>query len=224
MLKTNTTSPELLSVLMAIMALPELADFRLVGGTALSLLRGHRISIDIDLFTNKQYGTNQFDLIEERIRTIYPYVINIDVTAAPALKKMQNNYGLHLFIGTSEEERIKTDILYWNAPFIFEPIEKQGIRLASTEEIAIMKLDTISRGGRKKDFWDLFDILETYNLQYLLDLYTQKYPYHNIDDVIVGLTNFTEADDMPDPICLKGRHWELIREEFKSELYKLSQQ
>ena len=34
------------------MEMPELQDFSLVGGTALSLLYGHRISIDLDLFSN----------------------------------------------------------------------------------------------------------------------------------------------------------------------------
>ena len=36
-------------------------QFKLVGGTALSLQIGHRISIDIDLFSDKTYGTTNFN-------------------------------------------------------------------------------------------------------------------------------------------------------------------
>lgn len=40
-------------------------------------------------------------------------------------------------------------------PFIREPEIIDGIRLASIDDIVAMKIDTISRGGRKKDFWDI---------------------------------------------------------------------
>ena len=56
MLHIQTTNPELLKVLKKLMGMEMLKDFRLVGGTALSLLRGHRISEDIDLFTYQEYG------------------------------------------------------------------------------------------------------------------------------------------------------------------------
>lgn len=35
--------------------MPELRDFSLVGGTALSLLYGHRKSVDLDFFCNKPF-------------------------------------------------------------------------------------------------------------------------------------------------------------------------
>lgn len=38
-----------------LMQMPELQDFALVGGTALSLLYGHRMSVDLDLFSNKSF-------------------------------------------------------------------------------------------------------------------------------------------------------------------------
>jgi len=38
----------------------ELKAFRLAGGTALSLRLGHRISIDLDLFTNHIFEVNEF--------------------------------------------------------------------------------------------------------------------------------------------------------------------
>ena len=47
----NAVTPFLLEVLKVLMAAPEFKLFRLVGGTSLSLLRGYRESVDIDLFT-----------------------------------------------------------------------------------------------------------------------------------------------------------------------------
>lgn len=72
MLKTFTTSQALLDVLNALMALASLSNFRLVGGTALSLLQGHRKSDDIDLFTYQLYGTVDFEAIEADVRSLFP--------------------------------------------------------------------------------------------------------------------------------------------------------
>lgn len=76
MLQKQTTSPELFQVLKELMTLSVLMPFRLVGGTALSLVRGHRISEDIDLFTDALYGTTDFNAIEKDIRRSFPLVEN----------------------------------------------------------------------------------------------------------------------------------------------------
>lgn len=211
MLHKQTTSPELFQVLKSLMTLPILSPFRLVGGTALSLLKGHRISVDIDLFTDQTYGTTDFVAIEQALREHFAVVDNY-ADAFPALKALENNLGLYLYVGSREEDLIKTDILYWDAPFLFDALQIEGIRLASVEEIGAMKLDVISRGGRKKDFWDLVEILSDYSLLHLLRVYEEKYPYNDLADVKRGLTDFTAAEEVPDPICLRERTWEGVKE------------
>jgi hypothetical protein len=219
MLHRETTSDELFNVLVKLMSIPELSDFRLVGGTALSLLRGHRESVDIDMFCDGPYGEIPFDHILEVLRLKFPYIEETSpIVNAPG---RVNNQGLYLFIGKDEETSIKTDILYWDAPFLFPAIEEEGIRLATIEDIAAMKLDTISRGGRKKDFWDLSDILETHSMSELLAIYEKKYPWFEIKDVVNGLSDFTVADKMPDPICYKKKSWETIKAEMIKEADKL---
>ena len=52
----DTVSTPLLSILRRLMSAEVLNDFRLVGGTALALQRGHRMSVDIDLFTDLDYA------------------------------------------------------------------------------------------------------------------------------------------------------------------------
>ena len=53
MLREETVAPATLGLLKKMFSLPELKQFRLAGGTALSLLFGHRKSIDLDLFTDQ---------------------------------------------------------------------------------------------------------------------------------------------------------------------------
>lgn len=200
------------------MALPGLSSFRLVGGTALSLQRGHRISEDIDLFTDALYGTTDFAAIEDELKTNFPVVQNV-YDRFPSLKTLENNKGLHLLIGFSNDKLIKTDILYWE-DFLFEPLNVERIRMATVEEIGAMKLDVVSRGGRKKDFWDLVDIFEVFSLDHLLKVYEKKYPYHPVDDVKNGLTDFSNAEEVPDPICLRGRSWDEVKRKIELEAKK----
>ena len=63
MLQYRTVYPTTLELLRKLMLLPELQDFFLVGGTALALQLGHRISIDIDLFTQKDFNTKKLFLM-----------------------------------------------------------------------------------------------------------------------------------------------------------------
>jgi hypothetical protein len=51
MLQIETVESDAFSKLMQLMEMPELKDFSLVGDTALSLLYGHRKSVDLDLFS-----------------------------------------------------------------------------------------------------------------------------------------------------------------------------
>ena len=61
----NATSQQLLNILKTLMAAKEFNTFRLVGGTALSLLRGHRESVDIDMFSDAPYDSIDFEAIYE---------------------------------------------------------------------------------------------------------------------------------------------------------------
>lgn len=220
MLHRNTTRPELLQVLDDLMVIPELEPFRLVGGTALSLLRGHRLSVDIDMFSNQEYGTIDFKAILTILRGKFP-IVDYPNEAFPSLAEAEINLGLKLNIGFNPIDLVKTDLLYWDLEFIDSPIMEDGLRLASILEIAAMKLDVISRGGRKKDFWDLVEILEVYPLSYLLQVYNQVFHYHEVKMVIENLCNFDLAEEVPDPICLNGRTWELVKQKILHEASNL---
>ncbi|SDH36389.1 Nucleotidyl transferase AbiEii toxin, Type IV TA system [Dyadobacter soli] len=57
MLHEETVEASTLALIRRLMADENLSDFYLVGGTALSLRLGHRISIDIDLCTGKDFDS-----------------------------------------------------------------------------------------------------------------------------------------------------------------------
>ena len=67
--------------------------------------------------------------------------------------------GISYIVGDTAEDSFKLDLFYTDA-FVFPLREVKAIRMASTEEIAAMKLDVVQRGGRKKDFWDLHALLD----------------------------------------------------------------
>lgn len=199
----QTVNDLLWTVLKDLMDYDSLARFRLVGGTALSLQLGHRKSIDIDLFTDATYASIDFNSILKQLKIKYDYVDHgIWINDAP---------GNSCFIGANSSEAVKLDLFYAE-PFSFPIIQFENIRLASLEEVATMKLDVIGRGGRKKDFWDIHALLDHLNLDKMINFYLQKYPYHHSTTELVSqLTNFDKAEHDPDPICLKGKYWELVK-------------
>lgn len=199
----NTVSDILWEILCKIMSFDELKSFRLVGGTSLSLLLGHRKSVDIDLFTDADYGSIDFDVIDELFVDSFEYVEMI----AGGNESMGKSY----FIGKDKDDTIKVDLFYTDS-FIYPLIDYSGVRISQLEEIAAMKLEVIGHNGRKKDFWDIHELLEHFTISEMLDFYEKRYPYsYSRNEVINKLTSFSEADYDFDPICLKSKYWELIK-------------
>ena len=208
MLYFNTVNELLKSSLLKLMEAEEFSKFRLVGGTALSLQIGHRESIDIDLFSDIEYGTLNFNEIEDFLKSNFRYVDFLDVPSV---------MGKAYFIGENKDNTVKLDIFYTDT-YIQPFIEEDGIRMATIEEIIAMKVDVIQRGGRKKDFWDLHALLDSYSIKQMMDFHEQRYPYtHDKDLIIKNFTNFDQADDDFDPICFKGKYWEFIKEDFEEK-------
>lgn len=73
-LQLNTVSDLLWKSLQELMRLEEFNHFRIVGGTSLSLQLGHRESIDIDLFTDADYGSIDFKKLEKALIRTFQYV------------------------------------------------------------------------------------------------------------------------------------------------------
>lgn len=139
----NTVSDPLRHSLELLMSAPLFTPFRLVGGTSLSLQIGHRMSVDIDLFTDAPYRSISFPSIDEYLRNQYPYV------SRPVAGEV--GMGSSYIAGNAPDDAIKLD-LYYTDNFIRRVRETDGIRLATIEEITAMKLHVVQQQGRKKDF------------------------------------------------------------------------
>jgi predicted nucleotidyltransferase component of viral defense system len=199
----NTISPLLIEILNDLMGMEEFEMFRLVGGTALSLQIGHRLSVDIDLFTDAEYGTVNFDEIDDCLKTKYQYVSSLNIQPL--------GMGKSYFIGNSQNDCIKLD-LYYTDEFINKALLINKIRIASIEEIIAMKMDVILRGGRKKDFWDIHELRNDYTFQEMINLHARRYPYIHDEQLLKKqFVDFTNADNDFEPICLKGKDWEFIK-------------
>ena len=202
----NTVSGNLLKTLRQLMQMEEFNPFRLVGGTALSLQLGHRVSVDIDLFTDANYESIDFMSIDNLLKKTFPFT--------EMLYLGNNSFGKSYYIGNSRNEAVKLDLFYTDL-FIRPIVKKDFLRMASTEEIAAMKMEIIGNGGRKKDFWDIHELLDYMSIEQMLALHTERYPHsHNKEELINKLVDFQFADDNVPPTCLKGKYWELIKEDF----------
>lgn len=208
----NTVSPLLRDALTKMMEDGSFQQFRLVGGTSLSLQLGHRISVDIDLFTDAVYDSIDFGVIDNFLRDSFTYVSEPQAGVI--------GFGQSYLIGESEDETVKLDLYYTDA-FVQPELLVAPFRLATVEEIIAMKIDIVQRVARKKDFWDLHELLEQYSPSQMIELHKTRYPYNHDEGLIrANFTNFTIADGDFDPVCLKGKYWELI----KYDLVQVSQQ
>lgn len=160
----NTVAPVLRSGLEKLMAEIVFQPFRIVGGTSLSLQIGHRYSIDLDLFTDAPYGSVDFQEIHQYLLETFDYV-------SPANLPTVISMGMSYFIGSSSMESFKLDLYYSTESFAWKTLETEGIRMAAIEEIIAMKLDIIARGGRKKDFWDLHELLNAYTVDDMIAMH-----------------------------------------------------
>lgn len=212
-LHLNTVSDLLWNSLKKLMTLKEFNSFRLVGGTSLSLQLGHRKSIDIDLFTDADYGAVDFEKLEIILKSNFSYVDSIQLGPV--------GMGKSFFIGNKETELVKLD-LYYTDKFVFPIRIVEGVRLACKEEIVAMKLDVIGRGGRKKDFWDLHELLNKYSINEMIEFYIKRYPYNFTENEILrGLTNFDTAENDFTPICFQDKVWEIIKLDFEEAVEEI---
>lgn len=201
----ETVSPFLLSILKKLMFSEIFHDFRLVGGTALALQRGHRRSIDIDLFTDLGYGEMPINDIRKFLENEFPVHIGTDSMA-------RNDIGYHIYLSEGKEPPIKVDFFYTET-FIFPPLEKDGLRIADQREIAAMKLGVIGNQiYRQKDYWDIHDMLESYSLSNIIQWALKRDPYIITEkSIIEGLRQVDKVQESREGIVsLKPlEYWEL---------------
>ena len=187
MLQLSAVEPGTLAALKKLMQVPSLKDFILVGGTGLALIKGHRLSIDIDLFSAN-----------------VPIDPNIVIPELEQKGKLVQNETLPyaLFL---EFDDVKLDVLKYSYAWIGTIINEDGIRIASVEDIMAMKLAAATKRGTKKDFVDIYFLLKEYSLKEMLLNFKKKYPSAETYMTLKSLTYFKDADESEMPILLKDK-------------------
>lgn len=189
MLSYKTIEPHTLELLKRLIQEPFLSKARLVGGTALALQYGHRMSVDLDFFGNIE---NDSQLIKNVLRNI----------GTLSVFKETANIKIYSVDG------IKVDFVNYTYPWIDSAIEKDGLRLASPKDIAAMKINAVEGRGTKKDFIDMYFLLKHYTLKQILTFYAEKYPENSQFRALMSLTYFEDAEDELMPKMFSNVEWE----------------
>jgi predicted nucleotidyltransferase component of viral defense system len=204
MLHSKTVEPLTLAVLKELMGKPYLNSFILVGGTGLSLQIGHRISIDLDLFTLDPFDTTE---LKDKLSS--------DFKSFQTVFERPNTL-------ISTVDSIKVDFIRFKYGFNYPLINQDNIRIADIKDIAPMKLDALSARGKRKDFYDLFFLLKIIPLPKLLELYQAKYNHTTIFHVIKSINYFVDAEKDDDPIVFDSDiSWSTVKETIRDEVKKI---
>ena len=157
MLHYETIAPATRELLNRLMSDDRLQDFVLVGGTSLALQLGHRISVDLDLFTDADFNE---DALRAYLENHYHF--KADFMERSTVK--------------GEIDGVQIDCIAHCYPWLKPCRLEDGLRFAQLEDISAMKLNAIAGNGtRIKDFIDVAYLSSVFSLQQMLGFYEQKY-------------------------------------------------
>ena len=159
MLHRASVEPATLELLRELLAIPELATFNLVGGTALSLKYGHRISEDLDQFSMADFSKEELiEILSARFKDF---------------SFREDTYGWTFLYHKWGKSRSGKN--HWFR--LIDDVEViEGIRMLGSKDLFAMKIFAILKRGQKKDFFDVCELLRKFSLKDGIAYYEQKYP------------------------------------------------
>jgi len=203
---TKTLLPDTLRAIQLVSPIPTISRAYLAGGTSLALQIGHRMSIDLDFFTQEKFDEN---------------LVATELSQLTEFKERSRAWATVL----GKVGKTKFSIFYYKPKLIDATIPYEGIQLAGKRDIAAMKLLAISDRGLKRDFIDVFILAKEFSLDEMLVFFEEK--YGSLDEkkyiLIKGLSYFTDAtDDVPK--MLIPVDWEEVKEFFRKETKRLAKE
>lgn len=196
----TTVAPWTMAILKKLQSLSWFSQFALWWWTNLALRFWHRISIDLDFFSTTEF--NEEKLHQEMI-SVFPDCIQL------AQKWQTLNYSI---------ENVKIDILYFPYPYIEDIETIDWIKLISTPDVIAMKLSALQKRTTKKDYFDVYEILEHYSMDNLIGFYTDKFKNSDPGHIIHMLYMSSEADNDFDPQMLKKTNRTMVKETIKQKV------
>lgn len=200
MLSLQTVLPDTLELLKVLMRQPLLQDMRLVGGTSLALQYGHRRSVDLDFFG---HTTEDIDELTSMMHECAENVVRGNCT------KRIKAYFLN---------NVKVDVVNYDYKWIDDPVMEDGLRLASPKDIAAMKVNAVMGRGTKKDFIDVYFLLQHYSFEELIQFYLQKYTDGSEYRALLSMSYFADADPQPMPYMFQQVDWNSIKEKIQYQV------
>lgn len=186
--------------------IPVVRTFYLAGGTAAALHLGHRESIDLDFFRAGQF---------------HP-----DSVGQPLEAKLEcrwDQYERNTITGSANGIKLS----FFRYPYrLIRPLEAYGrLAVASKLDVACMKLVAIGQRGRRRDFLDLYCLLEDLGLDTWSLWSDARRKFGLAADSIYwlarGLAFFGDADREPGPRMLKRVSWASVRRRFSDDSRRL---
>ncbi|WKZ34947.1 MAG: nucleotidyl transferase AbiEii/AbiGii toxin family protein [Anaerolineales bacterium] len=180
--------------------------FYLAGWTALALQLGHRRSVDLDFFSPTEDIPAIRAALEESLSAYRPVLAD-------------SAWGNLVYLAGD----VRMGFYGYGLPLVRPPAEMENLRLASMEDIALMKLDALLSRAARKDFYDLYFICQKIPLRNVLALAPQK--YENVRDfevqTVKRLIYFEHAEADIDPVLLQPVSWRAVKEYFMEQAQEI---
>lgn len=178
------------------------AQFYLAGGTALALQLGHRLSVDLDFFSPTEDIPTVRPALEKALAPFHPTLAD-------------SAWGNLVYLA----QNVRVGFYGYGYELVAPLTESETIRLASIEDIALMKLDALLARATRKDFYDLYFTCQKIPLRQILNLAPQKYPSTRDFETqtVKRLTYFENAEQDIDPTLLQPAAWEMVKEYFRAQ-------
>jgi hypothetical protein len=201
---TKTLLPDTLRAIKLVSSNQTVKQAYLAGGTALALQLGHRISIDLDFFTDIKFNEQS---------------LSAELSELPSYEEEGNSW--QTVWGKINET--KFSIFYYKYPLIEEVKNFEGLKIASTKDIAAMKINALEDRGTKRDFIDVYFLSKTFTLDQMLEFYNQKYSSLNdhLYSILRSLSYFEDADQDETPNMIIPIEWEEVKQFFIGESKRL---
>jgi predicted nucleotidyltransferase component of viral defense system len=82
----------------------------------------------------------------------------------------------------------------------------------SVEDIMAMKVQAILGRAKKKDFWDIAELLQHFSVEDFVRFHQEKFSTQNLFITVPqAITYFADAEESEAPISLKGQTWESVQ-------------
>lgn len=181
--------------------------FYLAGGTALALQIGHRTSVDFDFYVQKHFDAKE---LAGEIENIFKDGARVTLREKDTV-----------FVNIS---RVDCSFFWYQYPLVEKTENVMGIQVASCRDIAAMKLIAISHRPVKRDYIDIYYLLEKFSLKDMFSFVSKKYPNFDQYFAFRALTYFEDIGEREKKRSIrvldKDYSWEKAKKKIFEEVQK----